>query len=242
MDEEFDVNMLIAKCEDDSLPCRVELKRDSDLIKPFIDKFNNMKKINELDYDTFDLALKNGDIATIEEIVNKYNMYDDYINFRALFEELREELINVGVDVGYIENYSPRTVNPDLTDEYLSFLKERDVKLFNSIDEELNRLEKEGKIFSKEDKVKYTNQMLNGSFQNSIMSAGSSSTKERKIKKLTPEQNQYYLSSIESITKNVEQIRKSILQRKGDLKMNNYFAEIPKIKYEGKMGESPEAD
>lgn len=33
VDEDFDVNMLIAKCEDDSLPCSVELKKESDLDK-----------------------------------------------------------------------------------------------------------------------------------------------------------------------------------------------------------------
>lgn len=188
-------------------------KQDSNILEPFLTKFADIENKNKDDYSTLDLALKNSDINTIEKIIQKYNMYDDYIAYRNLLDTMREQLINVGVDVGYIENYSPRKVDPNLLEDYLNFLRDNKKETSNILDLELSKLKKEGRIFSEEDRQKYINQILNGEYKSIIGRASNNATKERQIEALTPQQNQFYLSSIETISQMVQQNRKAILQR-----------------------------
>lgn len=201
-------------------------KQDSNILEPFLTKFADIENKNKDDYSTLDLALKNSDIKTIEKIIQKYNMYDDYIAYRNLLDTMREQLINVGVDVGYIENYSPRKVDPNLLEDYLNFLRDNKKETSNILDLELSKLEKEGKIFSEEDRQKYINQILNGEYKSIIGRASNNATKERQIEALTPQQNQFYLSSIETISQMVQQNRKAILQREFFGKENKEIGDL----------------
>ena len=99
----------------------------SEAVKPFID---NLSKMSEADYAKYDLALKNGNSELVEELNKKYNLVDDFNKVKDLLKEIREKALEVGFNIGYVDDYFPRKViNSAKYKEYLSenssFIKEK---------------------------------------------------------------------------------------------------------------------
>lgn len=59
---------------------------------------------------TFDLALKNRDVDTVQRLLEKYALTDGFAEVRNILDDLREQMIDVGVDVAYMPDYFPRKI------------------------------------------------------------------------------------------------------------------------------------
>ena len=74
---------------------------------PIMEALKNMPKN---DSRTFDWAVKNGDINRINFIASQYGFTESYQKLRGVLDQVRRDAIDVGYDVGYIENYWPRVL------------------------------------------------------------------------------------------------------------------------------------
>lgn len=76
-------------------------------VKGFVD---GMQKMDAPDFYTFDLALKNRDVDTVQRLLEKYALTDGFAEVRNILDDLREQMIDVGVDVAYMPDYFPRKI------------------------------------------------------------------------------------------------------------------------------------
>ena len=74
---------------------------------PLLDK---TKQMSPQDKFVWDAARRNSDEVKIKEIAEKYNMTADQEKLRAVLDQIRQDAIDVGYDVGFIEEYWPRII------------------------------------------------------------------------------------------------------------------------------------
>lgn len=63
------------------------------------------------DYRILDIALKNGDAEVVNFYAEKLGISDDLVEVRKILDRIHKEASNLGIDIKYLENYFPRTVN-----------------------------------------------------------------------------------------------------------------------------------
>ena len=68
------------------------------------------KKMSPNDRTEWDSARKNSDVSKITQLAQKYDIEDNYNNVRETLNQIREDAIDVGFDVGFVENYWPRVL------------------------------------------------------------------------------------------------------------------------------------
>jgi len=68
------------------------------------------KQMSPQDKFVWDAARRNSDEVKIKEIAAKYNMTADQEKLRAVLDQIRQDAIDVGYDVGFIEEYWPRII------------------------------------------------------------------------------------------------------------------------------------
>ena len=171
-------------------------------IKPFYDK---VQKMSNEDYGIYDLALKNGNTKIIEYLNSKYNMTAEFGNVRKLLDTLYDEAKAVGMDIGKLDNYFPRKViNP------AKFLDEISKDSF--IRKAIRELDLDNTM-TQEEKAQAVNNLLRG-YGNKVTLGGSSFTKERRVEKITPELNQYYKDSMDTLADYIKGMNENIQARK----------------------------
>lgn len=67
-------------------------------------------KMSSEDKVTWDWARKNADSGKINQLVTKYGFEEHYNNLRTVLDQIRQDAIDVGYDVGYIDDYWPRII------------------------------------------------------------------------------------------------------------------------------------
>lgn len=187
------------------------------IVNNFISKFNDIKKVNKEEYADLDFALKNGDMNKTQDLLEKYNMYEEYIKVRELLDEIREEAINVGVDVGYIENYFPRELDPRLKEDFLELMRKKDNTVYNELNYNIEQLQKEGRLPNKElYEVDFINSYLRGYIPRNLLplSPNGNLRKNRRIEVLKGNYNYFYKSSVDALIDYVNNSTKTIEQRK----------------------------
>lgn len=201
-------------------------KKDGETIMPFLEK---SKEMDTDDFLTLDLALKNGDIEKTKEIVKKYNMEKEYNDVRNLLENLHDQAIDSGIDVGFVENYYPRMIKNNKLDAYLEYFeklaKNEEVEIskqalnpseakYSIIKKELRENDKY-KNWNTEEKAKFINSKIRGFGQNNILLGRPGQLRaSRKIETLTPEMNLFYKPFTEALAYYIPSTRKSIEDRK----------------------------
>lgn len=173
----------------------------AETVKPFIE---NLSKMPESDYAKYDLALKNGNVEVINSLNSKYNLSNEYSKIRTLLEEIREKALNVGFNVGYVQDYFPRKVINSA--EYLEYLS----KNSSFIKEKLKELDPKGTM-SNEDKITKINSILKG--YNGGITASSSFSKARKVAEITKETNQFYKDSKNALVDYISSMNNAIMVR-----------------------------
>lgn len=213
-------------------------KKDCDRVAPFLLKIKEIKKNNQTvefkgkqlnAYNLLSFALNNRDSYTVNKVVKMLGIEKEFSEVRNLLEEIYEETISVGLEVGYLESYFPRMVQANKTEEFIDLFekmsKEEEFDLKNQLLEldeaeysDVMRTIKENDPFgfwNSSDKAKLINTSIRGFGKNNIMLSRIGQLKfERMIDKLTPEQQRFYEPIEKALTNYVIGARKNIEERK----------------------------
>lgn len=185
----------------------IHQNQDADRLKPFIAK---MDKMSDEDYRVFDLALKNRITTKVDFLVEKYKMQEEYKAMRELLDELYLAAKDVGLDMGYIEDYFPRRVRRGMAGEYIADM--RNQSMWSDIELAMEQADPDGK-FTEDDKAAFVNSYIRGYQQSGAAFSKLGNTKERTVAYVTPYFNKYYDDSMQSLISYVQGVRQGIDQR-----------------------------
>lgn len=213
-------------------------KKDCDKITPFLLKIKEIKdskkmiEFNKTQFNAYNLlsyALNNRDSYTVNKIVKILGIEKEFENVRELLDELHDETVAVGLEVGYLESYYPRMVQTDKTEAFVDLFerlaREEEVDLKNQLLEldeaqysDVKRTIRDNDIhglWNSADKAKLINTTIRGFGKNNIMLSRIGQLKfERLIDKLTPEQQRFYEPIEKALSNYVIGARKNIEERK----------------------------
>ena len=213
-------------------------KKDCDKITPFLLKIKEIKNKNMMieisgtqfnAYNLLSYALNNRDSYTVNKVVKKLGIESEFEQVRELLDELHEETVNIGLEVGYLESYYPRMVKSDKTEAFIDLFermaREEEVDIKNQLLEldeakysDVKRTIRENDVhglWDNADKAKLINSSIRGFGKNNILLSRIGQLKfERMIDKLTPEQQRFYEPIEKALSTYVIGARKNIEERK----------------------------
>lgn len=175
-------------------------------IKPFLDKW---AKMTETDAIAFDLALKNSYVEKQLEIVNKYDAYDEFVAVKNLLNNLFDQAMDVGIEMGYSADYFPRQI-----DDVEGFMSAMYGSPYAS---QLRRALKEAdpdNVMTNEERAEFFNKYLRGFNRRDLNKPLPGNVKDRTIDIVTAEMNRYYKPSMQALINYIEGMNTSIESRK----------------------------
>lgn len=164
-------------------------------VKGFID---GMQKMDAPDFYTFDLALKNRDVDTVQRLLEKYALTDGFAEVRNILDDLHEQMIDVGIDVAYLPDYFPRKIKD--ADGLLDYV-EREFggrSEYSIIQKMIEEKRKDGRIRTKEDEAQIVNSLIRG-YAGGISIAKIGNVKERSIDVVDQHINRFYKVSPDAL-------------------------------------------
>ncbi len=178
-------------------------------ITPLMNKAkSNMSRNDFIDWD---YARKNSDTPKINELIKTYKLEKEYSDYRKVLDELRNDAIDVGLEIGEIEEYAPRVLKD--SEGFLTAIgKGKDWPVISkALKDRANTLGISVHGMTPEMKADIVSGIvLRGGYGLS----GPASSKQRKLKKIPANLNQFYMHSdaalmqhIHSMTKNIESRR-----------------------------------
>ncbi len=171
------------------LDSNVKIEKITKIVLPFIKK---TKKMSKKDYKEFDLARKNGNQEVIDKFSEKYGLQKEMKTLRNLLDVLREEALAVGYKSKYVKGYHPR--EPKDIEGLADYLHKQDD--WSTVDLFIKKKEKKlGRELTHKEKVKIVNSLFRGYADERITLSKPGQLKLRKIKKITPEINEFYADS-----------------------------------------------
>lgn len=175
-------------------------------MKPFLDIWATF---TETDAVAFDLALKNSYVEKQLEIVKKYNAYNEFVEIKNLLNNLFDQAVDVGIEIGYTADYFPRQV-----EDVEGFMR----ALYGSpFESQLRRALREAdpdNVMTNEQKAEFLNKYLRGFNRRDLNKPLIGNTKDRQIDIVTAEMNKYYKPSMQALINYVEGMNASIESRK----------------------------
>jgi hypothetical protein len=184
------------------------IQKDKKAIVPYLEK---VKKMSHRDQAILDAALKNGDTAKIDSLLEKYDMVEEFVAVRKTLDALYKRANNVGYDIGYRENYMPRMIKDSAG--FLNLLSERED--WSILDEAIKRKELDlGRYLTNEEKANLVNNMVRGYSGGQITLSATGNMKERIIDFVTPEMNVFYQDSTTSLVNYIDTVNEAIESRK----------------------------
>ncbi len=183
------------------------LKRKKAVI-PLMEK---VKTMNGDDRADFDLARKNGDVEKINEIVKKYNAEKEYEISRNMLDEIYQDMESVGYDVGYKENYFPRTIKD--VDGFLEHWYDQDAwpLIQQAIQEKEFNIKRNLTI---NERASVVDTLLRGYKTGQISLSKTGAMKSRLINEVTPELNQFYMDTDSALVAYIDKTTEAIEARK----------------------------
>jgi hypothetical protein len=164
-----------------------------------------IKRMSKKDQAIFKLAMLNSDGATLRNLAGKYDKNEDFtlalMNVRNVLDELREQLIEVGEEVGFIEEYYPRKVT-----DYDGLIGELygDTKVKALIEKQIAEKEKnEERKLSDSEKADLINKLIRGY---SYIKSRPSFIKTRKLDTITPKIAEFYEDPIIQLNNHMERV------------------------------------
>lgn len=183
-----------------------KLNKYYEQIKPFLDVW---AKMTEEDATAFDLALKNSYMEKQLEIVNKYKAYDKFVAVKNLLNNLFDQAVDVGIEMGYTADYFPRQI-----EDVDGFMAAMYGSPFAS---QLRRALKEAdpdNVMTNEQKAEFVNKYLRGFNRRDLNKPLPGNVKDRNIDIVTAELNKYYKPSMQALINYVEGMNASIESRR----------------------------
>jgi len=165
------------------------IARDRESVLPFVQGMNKMDKV---DQNRLDFALKNGWVEVRDELLKKYDLTAEYGKVREVLERLYKESKAVGLDVEYLKNMHPRAIK-DL-EGLVDFFIANDID--GTLREAFDLFQNEsGETLDDEQKAELINSLLRGKKSDAIELTEPAALKDRKIKQMSPEINEFYYRS-----------------------------------------------
>jgi len=193
------------------------LSRDVRAVQPMLEKAK--KLMNPIDFQDWDIARKNSDTPKINELLAKYNMQSEYDRYRETLNRLRDEANNVGLDIGWIKEYAPRVIKD--AQGFLNAVGKGDMRpvITDAIKKRAEFLGISVAQMSPEMKADIVSNMLFGGFSG-VGKPGNA--KERTIKEISPNLNQFYMDSDSALMHYLHSIRKHV-------EIRNFFGKLPVV-------------
>lgn len=201
-------------------------KTDQEAILPFLEK---AKMLEEEEFYTLDLALKNRDTRMVNLIVGKCGIEKEYQAVRKILDELYDITQEVGMDVNYMNMYFPRMIKAGKLDNFLEYIDllsqkiEVDIKVqykktsgfdYSRLLRELSAADKNG-VWTLEDKAKFIDSQIRGFGQHNILLARIGQLKfDRTIPKIDKKLNVFYAPFTETLPYYVANTRKTVESRR----------------------------
>jgi hypothetical protein len=174
--------------------------------------FDKAKNMTEEDFYYLDLAFKNSHQPKIDELINKYGLEKEYNTLRIMLDQIRQDYIDTGGDIGFIENYIPRSLDD------LDGLRQTIFNIDPNLQTLYNKLQKEaiekknGEPLTIEEKEHIMSMIMRG--YKTLNSGDPKSAKPRTIKIIDSEINKFYKPSSESLMNYIENMTDVIEKRK----------------------------
>ena len=175
-----------------------KLQKNSQYAKRVKGFFDKAQKLMPEVFNKLDLALKNRDVETVAGILSENDMTNDFIEVRKVLDELREQMIEVGVEINYLPDYFPRKLRD--ADGLLDYLRQKyeGKPEYSKIMQVLEEKSKDGRIRSEEDRAQIVNSLFRG-YGGTISLANVGNAKERSIDLIDAEMNKYYKNSVDAL-------------------------------------------
>lgn len=189
---------------------KVKAAKDYEGVIDFIKGYNGLTKVDQAD---LDYSLKNKDLPVVEEIVKRNGFLEAYKKMRKVLEDIYKRAKEAGYDIGYIEDYFPRSIK-DL-DGLMDHLGVKDKGLIRQIKDKIFELEQDkGEPLTNEEKAEVADAVVRGYPIGNITLSKTNNIKERRIQELTADMNKYYENSVEALIKYIYQVNQGIESRK----------------------------
>lgn len=183
-------------------------QRDRAAILPFLD---GVAKMDVGDYRMLDFALKNRDQVKVDELLKKYGLEKEFQAVRDVLDAIHTEATDVGMDLGYIQDYFPRMVRLTSATDYMNAIRDR--ADWSDISEALKQADPLG-AYTDEERAVFVNNYLRGYESNRTNLSKPSFTKDRVIDYVNPAYNKFYHPSPEALLHYISAMRLGIEQRK----------------------------
>tara|TARA_Y100000361_G_scaffold23191_3_gene18323 strand:+ start:7017 stop:14294 length:7278 start_codon:yes stop_codon:yes gene_type:complete len=172
-----------------------------------------IKRMSKKDQVAFKLAMLNSDGTTLRDLAQKYDKNEDFTkalsNVRQVLDELRDQLIEVGEEVGFIEEYYPRKVT-DYDGLITELYGDSEVKAL--IEKQIAEKEKnEERKLSDSEKADLINKLIRGY---SYIKSRPSFIKTRKLDTITPKIAEFYEDPIIQLNNHMERVVERIENKK----------------------------
>ncbi|MFH2034584.1 MAG: hypothetical protein ABIJ26_07815, partial [Candidatus Margulisiibacteriota bacterium] len=189
------------------------IQKDVQTVLPLLQKSKAMTRDDSADWD---YARKNSDIRKINDLVEKYDMRKEHDAVRGVYDDLRKEAIDVGLDIGEIEEYWNRRVR-DLQGLLGAMGKEQGDIYTRKLWEKAEDL---GVSVSELDNDMRANIITNMILGGPVGPGGVTAEKQRVFRKIPVALNKYYAHSDAALIEHIGEMRTAIEKRK-------FFGKIP---------------
>jgi len=169
------------------------------------------------DFKDWDYARKNSDKVKIDKLVKKYNLSTEYKLYRDKLLQFHAEAKDVGLDIGWIDEYAPRILKDPKG--FLNAIGKGDDWPVISRALMQKALDRGETLDSMTDEMK-ADLVAGMLFGGHYGMSGPPNSRERAVEKIAPELNQYYMNSDSALMSYIHSMRKSIEQRK-------FFGKVP---------------
>ena len=177
------------------------------IVKNFYDK---AKAMSQEDYYHLDLAFKNADGDKINELIKKYKLKKEYKALRKMLDDIGQEYVDAGGELGYIENYIPRQVKDlDGLRQNIFGLDPKLQTLYKKLEKQA--IKEKGKELDLTEKEHIINMIMRG--YKTLNEGKPGSAKPRVIKLVDNDMNEYYAHSSEAMMNHIEQMTDVIEKR-----------------------------
>ena len=180
-----------------------------DLVVPFLKKY---KKFSSEDKYIFEKSRLNGMDSRLDELVEKYNLHNEYSQYRQAMDEIFDESTLVGMNVEYRDVYFSRVIKD--FDKLLKVIENEESHSPISAAIESAKQRSKGRSLSQEEKAKIILSMLRGYTFDGIQLKTPGNAKTRKIFEVTDELAPYYHGFEESTRLYIEGMAQAIQQRR----------------------------
>ena len=184
----------------------INTAKDLQVAENFMKQTDKLRKKNIGDYTVLDLAMKNSDLKTAQDILDKHDMGSEFIKVRNMLDNIYARAEMVGYEPNYLSDYFPRKIKD--SDGLMNYLYESDS--WGVLQSNIKEKEKElGRRLEKDERLKLINNLIRG-FGGRLGIQRPANLKEREIEYLNTDLNEFYYDSNTALHRYIVQMNEAI--------------------------------